>query len=105
MLRKLNRSLALASTAMLLLSGVAFSQAGTCSGMTPGQLSSLNGFVPFPSNNLWNTDISSLPVDPNSSNLITYIGPTAPVHPDFGSGTYAGSSIGIPYQIVTGAQA
>jgi hypothetical protein len=73
--------------------------------MTPGQLTSLNGFVPFPSSNLWNTDISSMPVDPNSSNLISYIGATAPVHPDFGSGTYDGSYMGIPYQIVTGAQA
>jgi hypothetical protein len=37
-----------------------------CNGMSTGQTASLNGFVPFTSSNLWNTDISSSPVDPNS---------------------------------------
>jgi hypothetical protein len=86
------------------LSPFATAQSGTCAGMTPGQLTSLNGFVPFPSNNLWNTDVSGMPVDPNSANLINYIGGAKPVHPDFGSGLYSGSSIGIPYQVVTGTQ-
>jgi hypothetical protein len=36
---------------------------------------------------VWNTDISTAPVDANSANFINYIGATAPVHPDFGSGT------------------
>jgi hypothetical protein len=76
MLRSLNRSLALAIATILLLTGIAFSQSGTCSGMTVGQLTSLNGFVPFPSNNLWNTDISTAPVDPNSANYINFIGST-----------------------------
>src|SRR5256885_11605219 len=87
MLRNLNRSLALAIATILLLTGVAFSQAGTCSGMTVGQLTSLNGFVPFPSNNLWNTDISTAPVDSNSANYINFIGSTVTLHPDFGAGT------------------
>jgi hypothetical protein len=73
--------------------------------MTPGQLSSLNGFVPFPAGSLWNTDISAAPVDPNSANLIQFIGKNATVHADFGSGLYAGQSIGLPYQIVTGTDA
>jgi hypothetical protein len=79
-------------------------QSAACAGMTPGQLTSLNGFVPFPANNPWNTDISALPVDPSSASIINYIGAAKPVHPDFGSGTYQGSSIGIPYQIVPGTQ-
>jgi hypothetical protein len=79
-------------------------QSGTCAGMTVGQLTSLNGFVPFPADNAWNTDISTAPVDANSANFINYVGATAPVHPDFGSGTYNGSSIGIPYQVVAGTQ-
>ncbi len=83
----------------------ASAQAGTCSGMTPGQLSSLNGFVPFPAANLWNTDISAAPVDPNSAGFIQFIGGTKPVHADFGAGLYAGQSMGIPYQVVTGTQA
>ncbi len=80
-------------------------QTGICSGMTVGQLTSLNGFVPFEASSLWNTDISSAPVDSNSANIIDYIGSTVTLHPDFGSGTYDGQSIGIPYQIVAGTQA
>ncbi len=88
----------------LCLAASSFAQAGTCSGMSLGPLASLNGFVPFPSNNLWNTDISSAPVDPNSANLINYIGANVTLHPDFGAGKYAGSSMGIPYQIEAGTQ-
>ena len=76
----------------------------TCNGMTVGQLTSLNGFVPFPADSLWNTDISSAMVDPNSDNIINFIGANVTLHPDFGSGTYAGQSIGIPYQVVAGSQ-
>ena len=83
----------------------AVAQSDTCGGMTVGQLASLNGFVPFPSSSLWNTDISIAPVDPNSANIINYIGSTVTLHPDFGSGKYAGQTIGIPYQIVAGSQA
>src|ERR1700733_14288085 len=82
----------------------AFAQTGSCSAMTPGQLTSLNGFVPFPADNLWNTDVTNAPVDANSTNLINYIGANVTLHPDFGAGTYAGQSIGIPYQVVAGAQ-
>ncbi len=80
-------------------------QNGTCGGMTVGQLTSLNGYVPFPANSQWNTDISNAPVDVNSTNLINYIGPSVTVHADFGSGLYDGQSIGIPYQVVSGSQA
>ena len=75
-----------------------------CSVMQTGQGASLNGFVPFPADNLWNQDISSAPVDPNSAALINFIGPTIGLHPDFGSGEYAGSIIGIPYEIVDSTQ-
>ena len=80
-------------------------QNGTCAGMAAGQLTSLNGYVPFPASSLWNKDISVAPVDPNSANLIKYIGATAAVHADFGAGNYDGQSIGIPYQVVAGSQA
>ena len=75
-----------------------------CSGMTPGQGGSLNGFLPFPADNLWNKDISSAPVDPNSAALIDFIGASVTIHPDFGSGLYQGSSIGIPYIVVDSTQ-
>lgn len=88
----------------LCVCAAAFGQAGTCAGMSLGPLASLNGFVPFPSNNLWNTDISNAPVDPNSANLIGYIGASVTLHPDFGAGQYNGQSMGIPYQIEAATQ-
>jgi IPT/TIG domain len=74
--------------------------ASACSRMSTGQGGSLNGFVPFPADNLWNTYIANAPVDPNSSAIINFIGASDPLHPDFGSGLYNGSSIGIPYIVV-----
>lgn len=97
-------------TALMLCLTIALSaslargQAGTCSGIGLGQEASLNGFIPFPSDNLWNTNISTMPVDPNSANYINYIGSTTTLHPDFGAGTYQGQSIGIPYQTVAETQ-
>jgi hypothetical protein len=76
-----------------------------CSAMSVGQGASLNGFLPFPADNLWNQNIASAPVDPNSAAIINYIGGSDPVHPDFGSGEYNGSSIGIPYIVVDSSQA
>jgi len=77
----------------------AYGQAGTCNGLGLGPGASLNGFVPFPTNNLWNTDIYNSLVDPNSANYINYIGGSVAFHPDFGAGLYDGSTIGIPYQV------
>ena len=71
--------------------------------MSLGAGASLGGFVPFPPDSLWNTDISSAPVDPNSSAVINFIGSGIGMHADFGSGQNQGSTIGIPYLIV-GAQ-
>ena len=64
----------------------------------------LNGAVPFPSSNAWNTDISSAPVDPNSDALVASIGLATGLHPDFGAGLYNGAPIGIPYVVVSGSQ-
>ena len=75
-----------------------------CSAMATGQGASLNGFLPFPTDNPWNQNIASAPVDPNSANIINFIGSSIGIHPDFGSGLYNGSSIGIPYVIVGSAQ-
>src|SRR5207249_9758468 len=100
----LKLSFALTVAALFLFCGTAFSQAGTCSGMTVGQLTSLNGFVPFQSTSLWNTDISTAAVDPNSANYINFIGSTVTLHPYFGAGTFHNQTIGMPYQIVAGTQ-
>ncbi|MGD0907433.1 MAG: IPT/TIG domain-containing protein [Candidatus Acidiferrales bacterium] len=77
----------------------------TCSVMSLGQSASLNGFVPFPADNLWNKDISAASVDPNSTAIINFIGAGIGLHPDFGSGLYNGQSIGIPYLVVGSQQA
>jgi hypothetical protein len=75
-----------------------------CNVMQPGQGGSLGGFLPFPADNLWNKDISGAAVDPNSSALINFIGTSVGLHADFGSGQFAGSIIGIPYQVVDATQ-
>jgi hypothetical protein len=76
-----------------------------CSAMSTGQGGSLNGFLPFPADNAWNKNISSAAVDPNSAAIMNFIGTTDPVHPDFGSGQFDGSIIGIPYFVVGAQQA
>lgn len=48
--------------------------------------------------------MDTLPVDENSNAYIATIGPEKPLHPDFGSGTWEGEPIGIPYVIVRGTQ-
>jgi hypothetical protein len=78
---------------------------GSMEGADLGVGADLNGAVPFPADNAWNTDISQQPVDGNSGNLIASIGLNTGLHPDFGSGSYAGSIIGIPYVVVKGSQA
>ncbi|MBV9483449.1 MAG: hypothetical protein JO249_22275 [Acidobacteria bacterium] len=72
--------------------------------MLTGQGASLNGFRPFSAGNAWNQDVSATAVDPNSDAIINFIGPTIGLHPDFGSGLYQGSSMGIPYVVVDGSQ-
>jgi hypothetical protein len=76
-----------------------------CSAISVGQGGGLNGFLPFTADNAWNQNIASAPVDPNSAAIINFIGANDPVHPDFGSGEYNGSSIGIPYVVVDSQQA
>ncbi len=78
---------------------VGAAQASTCGQMSIGQGASLNGFIPFSSASPWNEDLSSAAVDSNSANIINFIGATIGLHPDFGSGEYQGSTIGIPYTV------
>jgi hypothetical protein len=61
----------------------------------------------FPPDNALNTRIDSLPVLPNSANLVASIGANTALHPDFGTtyddnGTLVPS--GIPYNVVGAAQ-
>ena len=53
----------------------------------------------FPSDNPWNQDISTLPIDPNSSIYLNFAETWRELHPDFGT-TYNGEPWGISYDIV-----
>jgi hypothetical protein len=95
---KILQVIILIGLSLLLFSSKSVAQSGTCAGMDTSPGADLNGFIPFPADNAWNTDISSMPVDPNSGNIIAFIGASSPLHPDFGAGLYNGSNIGIPYR-------
>jgi hypothetical protein len=53
----------------------------------------------FPPDNVWNADISSLPVHTRSADWATSIGADTGVHPDFGT-----RRIGIPYAVAAADQ-
>ena len=99
--RSLSRLLLITS---LLVAISVSAQNNPCNVISQGPQGSLNGFVPFPSSSLWNTNIANAQVDPNSSAIINFIGGSTPLHPDFGAGLYDGQSMGIPYIVVTSAQ-
>jgi hypothetical protein len=65
---------------------------------------SIAGCSLFPADNPWNRRVDTLPVAANSGAIIASIGAGAGLHPDFGSGTWDGGPIGIPYNLVTSAQ-
>jgi hypothetical protein len=92
----------LLATFLLMLPVVTSAQNGSCSGMSLGRGAALNGFLPFPADNAWNQNIASAQVDPNSDAIINFIGANTPLHPDFGAFQYQGSTIGIPYAVVSG---
>lgn len=59
-----------------------------------------NGCSMFPTDNIWNTKIDTLPIHSRSSSWINSIGRNTGFHMDFGSGTWDGGPIGIPYNII-----
>jgi hypothetical protein len=54
----------------------------------------------FPSTNVWNKPVDSLPVRSDSGRLMASIGLNAYLHPDFSS--TGGGNYGIPYNVVAG---
>jgi hypothetical protein len=60
----------------------------------------IGGCPIFPANNIWNTPINNKPVHVRSNQWINTIGRNTGLHMDFGSGTWDGGPIGIPYNIV-----
>jgi hypothetical protein len=60
----------------------------------------IGGCPMFPSNNIWNTPVNNLSVHARSDQWINTIGRNTGFHMDFGSGTWDGGPIGIPYNVV-----
>ncbi len=58
----------------------------------------------FPPDNAWNQRVDKLPVASSSAAVIASIGLDTGLHPDFGSGTWEGSPIGIPITVVSSTQ-
>src|SRR3982750_1984080 len=58
----------------------------------------------LPASNPFNQRVDSLPVAADSATLVASIGADATAKADFGSGSFAGGPIGIPYKVVRGTQ-
>lgn len=80
----------------LALAGLLGLAAGPTSATDPPTVPGARGCPVFPATNVWNREITTLPVRWNSSTLIRSIGLEAGLHADFGS--YLG--YGIPYNVV-----
>lgn len=61
--------------------------------------SSVENISIFPADNPWNQDISSAPVHPYNTQIIAAISGNS-IKADFGSGTWNGAPIGIPFTVV-----
>jgi len=65
----------------------------------------IQGCAILPADNIWNTPVDTLPLDPHSADYVASMGASEHLHPDFGAGLWDGSPIGIPYNVVGGGQA
>ncbi len=66
----------------------------------PSQVRTIAGCPVFQLDNIWNTPVDKLPVDPRSAQYVASIGSDQPLRTDFGSGLHEGAPIGIPYVVV-----
>jgi hypothetical protein len=72
---------------------------GACSASGGNNCPKLNGFVPFPGTNLWNLNIATAPVDPESATIASASGFAGEhLHHDFGS------TFGYPIEVVDSSQ-
>jgi hypothetical protein len=63
----------------------------------------ISGCSVFPANNIWNTRVDNLPLNAHSDQWVNSIGRDTGFHMDFGSGTWDGGPIGIPYNLAGAA--
>jgi hypothetical protein len=92
----------LRSAGVKVIAGILVVTLATAAGGSAAQ-PRLAGCAVFPADSPWNTRVDSLPIAPNSDAIIASIGAGVGLHPDFGSGKWAGGPIGIPYNVVDGA--
>jgi hypothetical protein len=103
---------------LLCLAGLAAAPFSSAQGTTPAMVKAqedqtlhtaasgaIAGCPLFPENNVWNTPVDNLPVDPYSDDFIQATDLSNGLHPDFGSALWQGQPIGIPYNLVAGATA
>ncbi len=64
----------------------------------------IDGCQIFPTDDIWNVPVESLPVAADSANLIAHMDPTAGLHADFGAAQWLGGNIGIPFDSVPQSQ-
>lgn len=86
---------------------LALAAAIACGSGQEARAQSISSCKLFPSDNIWNVPVDTLPVDPNSDTYVTTIGADANFHADFGSGIFppeTGGPIGVPYVEVPGSQ-
>ncbi|HLX09821.1 MAG TPA: hypothetical protein VKY89_18340 [Thermoanaerobaculia bacterium] len=104
---------AIAPAAFLLAALLALAGATATAGVAAAQ--TVGGALPqplplFPRDNWWNVDVTSAPVDANSTNFINWIGTSRGMHPDFGGDVDPTDPTnpniyGFPYVTVPGTQA
>jgi hypothetical protein len=88
------------STALIVALALNFFAASSNAQSSPN----LEGCPLFPADNIWNTPVTDLPLDPASGDFINTIGSARGLHPDFGSGTWDGGPIGIPINVVDASE-
>jgi hypothetical protein len=65
---------------------------------------SIGGCPSFPAGNVWNAEVSHLPVSPHSAAYVAAIGAGATLHADFGAGSWQGTKMGFSVAYVKPGQ-
>lgn len=89
---------------VLFAAGLVVAGLVACDPAPPGPIVPGTACPMFPTDSHWHADISRLPVHARTADYVRSIGTTSSLKADFGSGSWNGGPIGIPWQAVPGAQ-
>ncbi len=92
------------ATLVIATAAVALEQPSDAAPVPGAALPEASGCPVFPADSFWHADVSALPVHAQSSAWVSSVGATAKLKADYGSGTWDGGPIGIPYTVVPGTQ-